>query len=874
MSDTPQEIFLKDYTPPSHLIEKTYLVFDLKAEDEVEIMARLSIIPNPKSATTNKLVLNGSEKMELLSIALEGGVPPYKREGDTLIIDKTPNAPFTLETKVRINPKANKSLNGLYTSGGKFTTQCESEGFRNITFFLDRPDVMSEFTTKIIGDRSKYPQLLCNGNETEHTEKYSLWHDPFKKPAYLFALVAGNLDVLDDSFTTISGRKVHLQIFVDKGDLNKTHHAMASLKRSMKWDEERFGREYDLDRFMIVAVDDFNFGAMENKGLNIFNSSAILADPQTATDTRHEYIEAVVGHEYFHNWSGNRVTLRDWFQLSLKEGFTVFRDQEFSSDMNSRAVQRIHNVAGLRASQFPEDAGPMAHPIRPASFVTIENFYTATVYNKGSEVIRMMHTILGEENFRKGTDLYFDRHDGQAVTTEDFVKALEEASGENLRQFEKTWYNQSGTPELHVTDEYDASKQLYKLNIRQTTPATPGQPTKEPFHIPVKFGLLNGQGEEIRLPHSDILNITQTEQSFVFEGIVGKPVPSLLRGFSAPAKLFYPYTRANYTFLLAHDTDGFNRWEAAQCLAVDVMKELVANPSAQIDHTIIEAFRKVILDDTIDGSIKAALLTLPSETYLAEQYPAGQVDVDAIHLARNTLRISIANALEHELLASYKNNLSSNSRPYDYNIKDIAERAIRNTSLAYLCLLPQHLPLAQAQLDAHHNMTDVQTALTLLVNYGGEATRKAALKAFYDKWKHDTQVVNQWLSVQAAADVDDVLDQVQELLKHEAYDKTNPNKVRSVVGAFAGNRVHFHRKDGAGYRFLSDQVIDIDAFNPQLASRLVTPLTTPHKFDTARQRLILAELERIMAHGGLSKNTSEVVGKSLEMARKREKEAA
>lgn len=885
-NDKPVETFLKDYTPPSHSISKTELKFELLAEDNVLVTSRLELQPN---GDTRRIELDGDPKMQLLDIRINGKEPStnaYSRDGGKLVIEGLPNEVFVLETRVQINPKANKSLNGLYTSGGKFTTQCESEGFRNITFYLDRPDVMSEFTTTIVGDASHYPQLLSNGNEVETGKlsdgrDYVKWHDPHKKPAYLFALVAGNLDVLEDSFTTQSGRKVRLQIFVDKGDLHKTRHAMDSLKRSMRWDEERFGREYDLDRFMIVAVDDFNFGAMENKGLNIFNSSAILADPKTATDARYQYIEGVVGHEYFHNWSGNRVTLRDWFQLSLKEGFTVFRDQEFSADMNSRAVQRIEDVAMLRASQFPEDAGPMAHPIRPTSFVTIENFYTSTVYNKGAEVIRMMHTILGEEKFRKGTDLYFSRHDGQAVTTEDFVQALEDASGEDLSQFERTWYNQAGTPELFVTDSYDAKAKTYTLAIRQQTSATPGQPVKEPFHIPVKMGLLdrNGKdmllqlakGQEAALTNGDVLNVKQAEQSFTFVNMSEKPIPSLLREFSAPVKLHYGYSRDELTFLLSHDSDGFNRWEAAQNLGVDVIKELVAGKTTQVDNRLVEAYRHVLNDKTLDQAIASAVLTLPGETYLAELFPAGQVDVDAIYKARKAVKQGIATALEAEFLNKYRNSQSTTARPYAYNVDDIAERSIRNTALAYLMNTQSgnnYSDIAKQQLAADHNMTDVQSALSLIVNHTDESTRSKALMEFYSKWKHETLVVNQWLATQASADLPDVLKRVKTLMEHEAFDINNPNKVRSVIGAFAANRVHFHKMDGSGYAFLADQVLKIDTFNPQLAARLVGPLTSLHKYTPERRQLMRVQLERIIATEGLSKNLYEVVSKSLDMVRK------
>lgn len=897
--DKPTDIHLKDYKPPTHLIRNTDLTFELNADDDVIVTSKLKVSANPDSKESSKsITLNGAPEtapegsetptMKLLEVKINGQVVPasdYTREGDELKINNLPDGIFELEIKTGINPEANRSLNGLYTSGGKFTTQCESQGFRNMTFYLDRPDVMSEFTTTIIAPKGKYPQLLSNGNPGQKTETADgrekiTWHDPFVKPSYLFALVAGDLGMVEDTFTTMSGREIELKIYVDKGDEDKVHHAMESLKKSMKWDEDVYGREYDLDLFQIVAVNDFNFGAMENKGLNIFNSSAILADPNTATDARYEYVEAVVAHEYFHNWTGNRVTARDWFQLTLKEGFTVFRDSEFTADMNSRPVKRIDDVTGMRTAQFPEDAGAMAHPIRPASVGSIENFYTPTVYEKGCEVIRMIHTMLGPDKFRKGSDLYFDRHDGQAVTTEDFVKAMSDANSIDLSQFEKTWYNQSGTPVLDVTDSYDSATEEYRLTIKQSTPSTPGQPTKDPFHIPVRVGLLDKTGNDMPLQlvddqkelltNDDILNLKENETTFVFKGVKEKPVPSIFRNWSAPVKVNYDYSREELKFLMANDNDGFNRWDAGQKLGIDVLKELVsahqAGKSEKVDKNLIEAFKGVLSDKTLDPALMARALALPSSTYLSELYPDGQVDVDAIYAARKQAREAIGKALESEFLDRFNNSRSTESRPYEWNVTDAGERAIKNTSLAYLMAAnPQkYLPLAVNQFDQQHNITDVRAALGHVLDHADEKTRQEKLDYFYNDNKGNPQAINQWFVDQAIADNDKVLSQVKSLLDNSSYDAKNPNCVRSLVGGFSQNLIYFHKKDGSGYQFLTDQIIKTDKFNPGLAAGLTKKLATPHKFDKARQELIKAQLERILQSVN-SNNVKEIASKSLEL---------
>lgn len=891
------EIHLKDYTPPSHLIDKTDLTFELLAEDNVVVTSKLTVRPNPNAQpVTNTLQLDGAPEkaeegsetptMELLELKLNGRVlssSEYRREGKQLIIENLPDTGFTLEAKTRIAPKTNRALLGLYTSGKTLVTQCEAQGFRNITFYLDRPDVMSEYTTTIIAPKGQYAQLLSNGNPgtlttTADGREQITWHDPFKKPSYLFAMVAGNFAVKEALFTTKSGRPVTIRIYADHGDEDKIDHAMDSIQCAMKWDEDRFGLEYDLDLFQIVAVSDFNMGAMENKGLNVFNASAILADPSIATDLRYEYIQAIIGHEYFHNYSGDRVTCRDWFQLSLKEGFTVFRDAEFTADLNARAVKRIDDVQGMRTVQFAEDASAMAHPIRPASVGNIENFYTATVYEKGAEVIRMIHTLLGEAAFRKGCDLYFSRHDGQAVTTEDFVRAMEDASGQDLSQFEKTWYNQAGTPVLDVQDAYDSATQEYRLTIRQSTPPTPGQPLKDPFYIPIRVGLLDSTGKDMPLTldpaqadlltQGDVLNLKNTETTFVFKNVPEKPIPSLLRNWSAPVKLNYDYSRDALTFLMAHDSDGFNRWEAGQKLGIDILKELVeAHQKGQAgaaDSRLIQSFKAVLMDPNLDPLLATKALTLPSEGYLAELYPAGKVDVDAIHAARKQAKEAIGKALESEFLARYQASRSTEQRPYQWNAKDAGERAIKNMALMYLLAAdPQkYLPLATAQFDLNHNMTDVRAALTHIVDDADDQTQAEKLDRFYQRHQGNRQAINQWFSAQALADRPNVLDQVKVLLTHKAYDGKNPNQVRSVVGAFASNTVHFHKKDGSGYAFLADQIIEIDKFNPQLAAGLSKTLSAPFKYDPQRQQLIKAQLERIRDHVN-SDNVKEIVGKTL-----------
>jgi aminopeptidase N len=875
MSQEPQVIYLKDYKVPSYVIESTSLNFQL-FEDETLVTTELVVKRNTECQEQNPVLeLYGHEDVELCQITIDGkelSADQYQREGEILTIPSLPES-YTLRSVSRIHPESNTALEGLYKSDGMFCTQCEAEGFRRITFFPDRPDVMSVFSTTVEADKKRYPELLSNGNpvargEAEGERHWVTWEDPFPKPAYLFALVAGDLQHIEDDFTTMSGRKVTLRIFAEKKDLDKLDYAMTSLKNAMTWDEETYGREYDLDIYMIVAVDFFNMGAMENKGLNIFNTSCVLANPATTTDSGFQRVEAVVAHEYFHNWSGNRVTCRDWFQLSLKEGFTVFRDAEFSADMNSRTVKRVEDVSLLRTAQFAEDSGPMAHPIRPDSFIEISNFYTLTIYEKGAEVVRMVRTLLGNELFRKGSDLYFDRHDGQAVTTEEFIKAMEDASGRDLTQF-RLWYSQAGTPELHVSDHFDPATGDYELKVKQRCPATPCQDTKPAFHIPLAMGLLNGDGEELPLAGGDkteILNITEPEQVFTFKGLKQKPVPSLLREFSAPVKLFYPYQRDELMFLMANDSDGFSRWDAAQKLAVDIMQALIADyvPQAemQLDNRLVTAFKSVLEAEGLDKAMVSKVLTLPSEAYLSELSDC--VDVDAIFEVRNFVKRTLAEKLQSTLLSVYKENDTDDV--YQPDADSVARRSLKNLCLSYLMSLETdaYLELAKRQYEKADNMTDMQTALVLVAHSAFEDDADKLLADFYNCWKSESLVVNLWLSIQAANPTEGALARVNALMEHSAFDRKNPNKLRSLISVFcAQNSVNFHSLDGSGYRFLADRIIELNKQNPQIAARMLTPLTRWKKFSTQRQALMLAELERIRDSGELSKDVFEVVSKSL-----------
>ena len=875
----PQTIYLKDYTVPDYLIHSVDLNFDL-TEDNTRVVSRLTLSRNPASQTGDTALILAGENLGLISVVLNDDQQltdqHYLQTPDSLIIHEVPqHRSFVLTIENTINPKANTALEGLYLSNGMLCTQCEAEGFRKITYFLDRPDVMAQFTTTLTGDKDRYPVLLSNGNKIAQGEladnrHWVTWEDPFNKPCYLFALVAGQLDCIEDSFTTLSDRTINLQIFVEKHDLDKCAHAMQSLKNAMLWDEQVYGREYDLDLYMIVAVGHFNMGAMENKGLNVFNTKFVLARPDTATDSDYEHIEGVIAHEYFHNWTGNRITCRDWFQLSLKEGFTVFRDQEFTGDRTSKAVKRIEDVINLRTRQFAEDAGPLAHPIRPNAYIEINNFYTLTVYEKGAEVVRMIHTLLGAEGFRKGSDLYFERHDGQAVTCDDFVKAMEAANAVDLSQFRR-WYEQAGTPVLTVRQAYDPEAKTLTLTLNQHCPSTPGQAVKEPLHIPVTVGLINKDGSiaPCKLQHGTtdevILQLTQAEQSFTFEDLKEQPVVSLLRGFSAPVKLVMARSLEELAFLLSYDRDTFNRWEAGQQLAGQIIGGLIAdvqnNRTLQLNPIIIAAFKQVIEQSWDDLSYFSLLLSLPSETYLAEQMQV--VDVEAIHTAREFVLLTLAEQLQAPFKALYLENHREESGLFDAGA--IGRRRIKNTCLAYLGRLGQadSQQWSQQQFATAKNMTDQIAALAVVVN-GSHPAKQQCLAGFYQQWQDEALVIDKWFTLQASSPNPDTFANVQALMQHPAFDLKNPNRVRALIGAFSqANPLHFHAANGQGYQFLADQIIALNTLNPQVASRMVSALTSWRRYDPVRQGLIKAQLERIMTTEAVSKDVYEVASKSL-----------
>jgi len=882
MVKSPKITYLLDYTPPDYRIERVQLRFEL-GEESTLVRSRLDIVRNhlPDTGGPRPLILDG-QQLELLGLCLDGeplSPARYTLDADHLIVPEVPGA-FSLEVETRLYPQLNTALEGLYQSSGNFCTQCEAEGFRKITYYLDRPDVMAKFTTTIVADRMHYPVLLSNGNPIAQGEladgrHWVTWEDPFKKPAYLFALVAGNLAHSEDTFVTRSGRSVVLRIYTEPHNIDQCEHATRSLQKAMAWDEAVFGLEYDLDIYMIVAVGDFNMGAMENKGLNVFNTKYVLARPETATDDDYQGIEGVIGHEYFHNWTGNRVTCRDWFQLSLKEGLTVFRDQEFSADMGSRGVKRVADVKILRSSQFSQDAGPLAHPVRPDSYIEINNFYTVTVYNKGAEVVRMIHTLMGAAGFRRGMELYFQRHDGQAVTCDDFVAAMADANGADLSQFRR-WYGQAGTPELAVTGSYDPAVRTYTLEVRQSCPPTPGQPHKAPFHIPLVMGLLDRQGNDLPLQLegestpmgvSRIVELREPEHVFRFINVPTAPVPSLLRGFSAPVKLVMDYSDEELMFLLAHDSDDFNRWEAGQQLALRAILRLVeerrrGRPWDRLPEAFGAAFGKALTDPVADAALLAQVLTLPSEIYLAEQMEV--VDVDGIHEVRNLVLRALAEALRDRLLAAYR--AASEQASYRMDAAAMGRRALKNRCLDYLLQLddPALRALGVEQFQCADNMTDQLGALTILANCDCPE-RPAVLSAFYERWQHEPLVMDKWFMLQATSQLPGALAEVKALLHHPAFSIKNPNKVRAVIGAFCqSNPVRFHAADGAGYGFLTEQVIVLNALNPQIAARLLGAFTRWRKYDPERQTLMRVQLERILALPALSPDVYEIASKSLE----------
>ncbi len=874
---TAHEVRLADYRPPSFLADTIELNFTLDPQ-HTQVNLRTSLRRNPAHGDASAPLHLDGNNQPLDRIAIDGteiGPNRYRIEDGNLVIPDLPDQ-CTLEIATHIAPRDNTELSGLYVSNGSFFTQCEAEGFRRIVYFPDRPDVMARFTTTITADKATCPVLLSNGNPGPITDLGDgrhrvTWTDPHPKPSYLFALVAGDLVAVKDRFATRSGRDVELGIWVRRGDEESCAHAMRSLQKAMAWDEQVFGLEYDLDVFNIAAVSDFNMGAMENKGLNVFNTKYVLARPETATDGDYQGIETVIAHEYFHNWTGNRVTCRDWFQLSLKEGLTVYRDQEFTMDQGSRAVKRIGDVRGLRAAQFREDAGPLAHPVQPDHYQAIDNFYTATVYNKGAEVIRMMATIIGRQNFRRGMDLYFQRHDNQAVTIDDFVAAMADASGVDLTDF-KRWYHQAGTPELTVADHYDPAQRRYTLTITQATPPTPGQPTKLPQVVPIAMGLLDDNGAELpnRLegePQSRagtrVLLLTQARQQFTFTDIARPPIPSLLREFSAPVKL-RGLPPDQLRLLAAHDTDPFVRWDSGQQYATSSLLGMIAararGETPNTDPGIIEAARATLAQSDTDPAFAADAITLPGEAFLADQMDIA--DIDGIHAARQAARTAIGTALRSELRAAYHQ--LADSGDYRIDGRSIGRRALRNTCLAYLAAdqAPDALHLAKTQFDAGRNMTDTLAALSVLSAIDCPE-RETALAAFHAKWRDDALVLDKWFAIQAISPLPGTPQAVRALSRHPDFDLRNPNRVRALVGSFAANQVRFHDPSGDGYAFLADTIIGLDPSNPQVAARLVSPLGQWRRVDAARQELMQAELHRIVDTPELSKNTHEMVSKSL-----------
>lgn len=878
---SPVVHYLKDYQVSDFLIDTVHLHFELN-EENTEVKSILAIRRNPAANHPQTPLILEGEELSLQAIKLDGvslTSDQYQVEDQRLIIHHPPEK-FILETAVIIKPDQNTELSGLYKSSGNFCSHCESQGFRRITYYLDRPDIMARFITTISADKNRYPILLSNGNLIEEKQlpegrHWVHWEDPSLKPAYLFALVAGDFDVLADSFVTMSGKRVSLRLYLEKGYGDQGGFAMEALKRSMKWDEERFGREYDLNDYMVVAVSDFTMGAMENKGLNIFNTKYILAKPDTATDNDYVNVLKVVGHEYFHNWSGNRITCRDWFQITLKEGLTVFREQLFSEDQTHPGIVRIDEVNLIRNQQFLEDSGPNAHPIRPESYIEVNNFYTMTVYHKGSEVIRMIYTMLGREGFRKAMDLYFSRYDGQAVTTEDFLQAMMDASGKDLTQF-KRWYWQAGTPRLTMSGKYDPTAETFTLTVNQTCPPTPKQPHKEPFHLPLAVGLVNSKGEDMLLQLADeqtassqtkILDIKQADHTFTFINVKEKPVPSLLRNFSAPVKLAYPYTHEELAHLFKHDSDPLNQWDAGQRLMTALLLAAVNEVKQDEPHLVVpellqNAFTYLLNSKTINPHLLTRLINLPSELYLSQQIRP--VPVTAIHLVSKSFKLHIARA-QAELLINHYRALHRPDLEYYFDVDNMGYRSFKNMCLIYLVASghTDYAELAYQQFKHSNNMTDTMGALAAL-NDSASAHRAQALQEFYDRWQHERLLINKWLLLQSTSSLGETPQTVQALLHHPAFSLKNPNNVYALIGGFANNLVHFHAQDGSGYEWLTEQVIAIDSYNAQLSARIVEPLTYWYRFDDHRQSLMLKSLNHIMQQKSISKNVYELVKNSLE----------
>ena len=869
-TDEPRAIHLADYKAPEFHIHTVHLDFVLEPE-ATRVTARLAIT---RQSGTGPLVLQGEEQ-KLLSVTLDGRAldgGDYLLDDKSLTIAKTPEK-FTLEIVSEINPAANTALEGLFLSSGMFCTQCEPEGFRRITYFIDRPDNLSVFTVRIEAAKEQYPVLLSNGNRIESGElpggrHFALWHDPFPKPSYLFALVAGDLGVIRDRFTTMSGRKIDLAIYVEHGNEPRATYAMGALKRSMKWDEEAYGREYDLDIFMIVAVSAFNMGAMENKGLNIFNDKVLLASPETATDDDYARIESVVAHEYFHNWTGDRITCRDWFQLSLKEGLTVFRDQKFSGDMRSHGVQRIQDVRMLRGRQFPEDAGPLAHPVQPQSYIEINNFYTATIYDKGAEVIGMLRTLVGGEGYRKATDLYFERHDGQAATVEDWVKCFEDTSGRDLTQF-RLWYRQAGTPVIEARGAYDKAARTYTLELTQSLAATPGQPRKDPMHIPVRMGLMSRAGKSLPATlegenhaggESRVLELTQNFQRFVFVDVAEEPLLSLGRGFSAPATFRTAHGRAERAILMGCDRDDFNRWESGQILAAEIMLEVAGNARADASIDYLTAIGNVLARAEDDPAFAAQMLMPPTENELATKKTP--VDPDGIHSARLALVKAIAGVHRERLAQLYEH--MRDAGDFSADAASAGRRALRNACLRYLTAADDEAAagLAEAHYRSATNMTDMIAGLAALTRMESPL-RDAAFTHFHDRFKSDPLVLDKWMGLQAGSPLPDTAASVRALMRHPAFDIKNPNRVRALIGAFAGNHLRFHAANGEGYRLVGEVIRTLDPLNPQVAARMAGAFESWRRYDSARQTLMKAEIEAIHGLSGISPNLFEITGKML-----------
>ena len=871
-----REIRLADYAPPDYTVDSVALHVALDPE-RTSVEARLAIRAQFDGPDGSRPLRLDGAGLPLDAVAIDGrSLAPeeYAHDETGLVVHAPPRA-FSLTTRTTVAPARNTALNGLYISSGMYCTQCEAEGFRCIAFALDRPDVLATYTVTIDADRESCPVLLSNGNLVEEADlgggrHRAVWHDPFPKPSYLFALVAGDLDCLADSFTTASGREVALKIWSEHGDRDRCAYAMGALKRAMRWDETRYGLEYDLDIFNIVAVSDFNMGAMENKSLNIFNSALVLASPETATDGEYRAIEGVIAHEYFHNWTGNRVTCRDWFQLSLKEGLTVYRDQEFSADMHSRPVKRIADVNSLREHQFAEDASPMAHPVRPASYIEINNFYTPTVYEKGAEVIRMIERILGRDGFARGLALYLERHDGQAVTCDDFVAAMEDASGVDLAQF-RLWYSQAGTPEVTASGRWDAASATYELTLAQTTPATERQPDKQALHIPFEVGLIGPNGAEVatvldgREASSHVLELVRDRQTFRFRNVGVRPVPSLNRGFSAPVLLEAGLDDDDSAFLMAHDPDAFARWDAGQQYGTRVMLDMVAGirdgHAPQADERHVEALGATLADSSLDPAFKALALSIPAESFLADRMAI--VDVDAIHAARECVRLAAGERFREAWLAAWRACLDT--APYSPDAEQAGRRALKRVALSWYAAPADEaaIALVTEQYANAGNMTDRLAALDLVAAID-TPHRQACLDDFHDRFRDDPLVINKWLRVQATSPLPGGVERVAALLGHAAWNPSNPNRVYALIGAFAmRNPVNFHRRDGAGYGFLADRLIELDGRNPQLAARLVDPLIRWRRQDAARQALMKAALSRIRAREGLSRDMAEKIDRSL-----------